>query len=204
MACPEETPAGSSPGEITLLLVKWKQGDPGAFDRLMPLVYPHLRRIASAYIEKEREPGVLQATALVHEVYLRLIGQRKAEWADRAHFYTFAAKVMRSILTDHARGKVARKRGGGAEHVPLNDQIPWVDIGGESMIDLNRALHDLEAVDPRKAHLVELRYFLGCSAEEAAEIMHVSKATVDRELKFARSWLYRSINGDRVFCAGTV
>jgi len=187
----------SPPGEITQLLLQWKQGEPDAFDRLMPLVYPHLRQIASAYIRRERNPGVLQATALVHEVYLRLIGQKKADWADRAHFYTFAAKVMRMILMDHARSNDAQKRGGGAEHIPLNDQIPWIKIGGESMMELNRALDKLEAIDPRKVQLVELRYFLGCTAEETAEVLQVSKATVDREAKFARSWLYRSIHGDR-------
>jgi RNA polymerase sigma factor (TIGR02999 family) len=184
----------SSSGEITLLLHKWKQGEPDALDRLMPLVYPHLRQVAAAYIRRERDPGVLQATALVNEVYLRLIGQEKAEWADRAHFYTFSAKIMRMILTDHARSDDAQKRGGGAEHVPLNDQIPWIKIGTESMIDLNRALDDLEAIDPQKVQLVELRYFLGCTAEETAAIMQISKATVDREMKFVKSWLYRRMS----------
>jgi RNA polymerase sigma factor (TIGR02999 family) len=192
----------SSPGEITRLLLKWKQGEPDAFDRLMPLVYSHLRQIAAAYIRRERNPGVLQATALVHEVYLRLIGQKKVEWADRAHFYTFAAKVMRMILTDHARSNDAQKRGGGAEHVPLNDQIPWIKIGHESMIELNRALDKLEAIDPQKVQLVELRYFLGCTAEETAEVLQVSKSTVDRDAKFVRSWLYQCINGDRSASAG--
>jgi len=184
----------SHTGEITLLLRKWEQGEPGALERLMPLVYPHLRQVAGAYMRREKDPGVLQATALVNEVYLRLINQQKAEWADRAHFYTFAAKVMRLILTDHARSDDAQKRGGGAERVPLNEQIPWVEIGSEAMIDLNRALDELEAIDPRKVQLVELRFFLGCTAEEAAEIAQISKATVDRELKFAKSWLYRRVN----------
>jgi len=188
----------SSPGEITLLLLEWKQGQPAAFDRLMPLVYPRLCQIAASYIRRERNPGVLQATALVHEVYLRLIDQKKADWADRAHFYTFAAKVMRMILTDHARTTDAQKRGGGAEHVPLNEQIPWVEVGGESMIELNRALEELEAIDPRKVQLVELRFFLGCTAEETGEILRISKATVDRELKFAKSWLFRRITGGGV------
>ncbi len=183
----------SSSGEITLLLRKWKQGEPDALDRLMPLVYPHLRQVAAAYIRRERDPGVLQATALVNEVYLRLIGQEKADWADRAHFYTFSAKIMRLILTDHARSDDAQKRGGGAEHVPLNDQIPWVRIGSESMIDLSRALDELDAIDPQKVQLIELRFFLGCTAEETAEIMHISKATVDREVKFVKSWLYQRI-----------
>ena len=187
----------SSPGEITRLLLRWKQGEPDALELLMPLVYPHLRQVAAAYMSGEREPDVLQATALVHEVYLRLITQKKAEWADRTHFYTFAAKVMRRILTDHARTKDAQKRGGGARRVPLNDQIPWIQIGSESMLDLNRALDDLEAIDPQKVQLIEIRYFLGCTAEETAEIMQTSKATVDRDAKFVRSWLYRHIRGDK-------
>jgi RNA polymerase sigma factor (TIGR02999 family) len=186
-----------SSGEITLLLRKWKQGEPDVLDRLMPLVYPHLRQIAAAYLRRERDPGVLQATALVNEVYLRLIGQQKADWEDRAHFYTFSAKIMRMILTDHARSDDAQKRGGGAEHVPLNDQIPWVRIGSESMIDLNRALDELEAIDPKKVQLVELRFFLGCTAEETADIMQLSKATVDREVKFVKSWLYRRIGASK-------
>ena len=188
---------GSSSGDITRLLLQWKQGDPQAFDRLMPLVYPHLRQIAAAYIRRERNPGALQATALVHEAYLRLVKTRKAGWEDHAHFYTFAAKVMRLILTDHARSGDAQKRGGGAQRVPLNDQIPWIQIGSESMLDLNRALDELEAIDPQKVHLIELRYFLGCTTEEAAGILHVSKATADREMKFVKSWLYRRICGER-------
>ena len=183
----------SSSGDITLLLRKWKQGETDALQQLIPLVYPHLRQVAAAYIRRERDPGVLQATALVNEVYLRLLGQQKADWVDRAHFYTFSARMMRRILTDHARSEDAEKRGGGAERVPLNEQIPWVQIGGESVLDLNRALDELEAIDPQKVQVVELRFFLGCTAEETAEIMRVSKATVDREVKFVKSWLYRRI-----------
>jgi len=185
------------PGEITQLLLEWKQGKPGAFDRLMPLVYPHLCQLAAAYIRGERDPGVLQATALVHEVYLRLIGLRRPDWVDRAHFYTFSAKVMRRILTEHARSNVRQKRGGGAEHVALHDQIPWLQVGDESTIELNRALDELEAIDPQQVHLVELRFFLGCTAEETGEILRISTATVNREVKFARSWLYRRMSGER-------
>lgn len=185
-------------GEITLLLARWKDGEPSAFEQLVPLVYPHLREVAAAYIKRERNPGELQATALVDEVCMRLINQKKAGWTDRAHFYTFAAKVMRMILTDHARSNVAQKRGGGAQHLPLNEQIPWIKIGSESLIDLNRALDDLSAIDPYKVQLVELRYFLGCTAEETAALMELSKATVDRDLKFVRSWLYRRLYPDRI------
>ena len=180
-------------GEITLLLAKWKDGEPDAFDHLVPLVYPHLREVAAAYIRREKNPGMMQATSLVHELYLRLLGQRKTEWEDRSHFYTFSAKVMRMILIDHARGTQAQRRGGTAEHVPLNEDMAWVGLGSVEMIELNRALDALAQVDPGKVQMVELRYFLGCTAEETAALMKVSKATVDRDLKFARAWLYRRI-----------
>jgi RNA polymerase sigma factor (TIGR02999 family) len=187
----------STAGEITQLLLRWKQGEPDAFDQMMPLVYPRLCQIAASYIRRERDPGVLQATALVHEVYLRLVDQKKANWEDRAHFYTFAAKVMRMILTDHARGDNAQKRGGGAEHVPLSEQIPWVEVGAESMVDLNRALDELEKIDPQKVQMIELRFFLGCTSEETGEILGISKASVDREVRFVKSWLYRRISRGR-------
>jgi RNA polymerase sigma factor (TIGR02999 family) len=180
-------------GEITLLLGKWKDGEPAAFDELMQLVYPHLRQVAAAYVRRERNPDLIQGTALVNELYLRLLNQKKASWEDRRHFYTFAAKVMRMILIDHARETQAQIRGGGLERVPLSDDLGWVNIDSPEMLDLNRALEELAALDPQKVQLVELRYFLGCTAEETASVMEVSKATVDRELKFIRSWLYRRI-----------
>ena len=185
-------------GEVTLLLAKWREGELSAFEQLIPLVYPHLHRVAAAYINRERNPGELQATALVDEVCLRLINQKKADWADRTHFYTFAAKVMRMILTDHARSNCAQKRGSGVRHVPLNEQIPWVKIGSESLLDLSRALDELSAIDPYKVQLIEMRYFLGCTAEETAAMMQVSKATVDRDLKFIKSWLYRRVHPDAI------
>ena len=183
-------------GEITLLLAKWRDGEPSAFEQLMPLVYPHLREVAAAYVRRERNPDVLQATVLVHELYLRLLNQKKAVGEDRAHFYTFAAKVMRMILIDHARGNQTQMRGGGTQRVPLSDDLPWVDIGSAELLDLNRALEELGELDSYKVHLVELRYFLGCTAQETADLMQVSKATVDRDLKFIKSWLYRRVYPD--------
>jgi RNA polymerase sigma factor (TIGR02999 family) len=159
----------------------------------MPLVYPHLREVAGAYVRRERNPDVLQGTVLVHELYLRLLNQRKVDWEDRRHFYTFAARVMRMILIDHAREMRAQARGGGQERIPLSDDLAWIDIGSAEMLDLNRALDELGMLDAGKVQLVELRYFLGCTAEETADLLHVSKATVDRDLKFIRSWLYRRI-----------
>jgi RNA polymerase sigma factor (TIGR02999 family) len=183
-------------GEITLLLTKWKEGDPDAFENLVPLVYPTLREIAASYVRRERNPGVVQATSLVHELYLRILDQKKAHWNDRAHFYTFSAKVMRMILIDHARGNQAQRRGGGAEHIPLSDDLPWVGIGSVELIELNRALDALALVDTQKVQLVELRYFLGCTADETAELMNISKATVNRDLNYARAWLYKRIEPD--------
>lgn len=190
-------------GEITLLLAKWKDGEPSAFEQLMPLVYPHLREVAAAYVRRERNPDVLQATALVHELYLRLLKQKKADWEDRRHFYTFAAKVMRMILIDHARENQTQVRGGGVQRVPLSDDLPWVDIGSSELLDINRALDELGQLDSYKVQLVELRYFLGCTAEETASLMQVSKATVDRDLRFIKSWLYRRVYPEGAENAGT-
>jgi len=183
-------------GEITLLLAKWKDGETSAFEELMPLVYPHLREVAAAYVRRERNPDVLQATSLVNELYLRLLNQKKAAWDDRRHFYTFSAKVMRMILIDHARGNQAQMRGGGMQRVPLSDDLAWINIGSPELLDLNRALESLAELDPYKVQLVELRYFLGCTTEETAALMDVSKAKVDRDLKFIKSWLYRRIHPD--------
>lgn len=160
----------------------------------MPLVYPHLREVAAAYIRRERNPGFMQATALVHELYLRLLNQNRTALKDRVHFYTFSAKVMRLILIDHARSNHAQRRGGGIQHVPLSDDLPWVNIGSPEILQLGIALDELQEIDPYKVQLVELRYFLECTADETAELMQVSKATVDRDLKFIKTWLYRRIN----------
>lgn len=184
---------GAAGGEITLLLSRWRDGESDAFEQLLPLVYPHLREVAAAYMRRERNPGAMQATVLVHELYLRLLKQNRTALADRAHFYTYAAKVMRLILVDHARETNAQSRGGGLQRIPLSDDLSWVEIGSPEMLQLNIALEKLEMLDPRKAQLVELRYFLGCTAEETAGLMNLSKATVDRDLKFVRSWLYQRV-----------
>jgi len=180
----------SDAGNITVLLRKWSAGDAEACDELMPHVYPHLHQVAAAYLRREPGNHTLQPTALVHELYLRLLQQRKPDWGDRAHFYAFAAKVMRRILTDHARATHADKRGAGLQHVPLCDEVPWVNLNSVDVMDLNRALDELEAVDPRKVRLVELRYFLGCTLAESAEFLAISTATAERDLTLARTWLY--------------
>jgi len=180
-------------GDITVLLRKWTAGDAEACDQLMPHVYPHLHQVATAYLRRESEGHTLQPTALVHELYLRLLQQRKPDWNDRAHFYAFAATVMRRILMDHARAAHAGKRGSGLPHVPLCEEIPWVNLNSADVLDLNHALDELDAVDPRKARIVELRYFLGCTVVEAASILNISVATAERDLTMARTWLYAKL-----------
>jgi RNA polymerase sigma factor (TIGR02999 family) len=183
-----------SSGEVTLLLRQWREGDPAAFDSLLPLVYNQLRAIADSYLRRERPGHTLQATALVNELYLKLVNQRKAEWNDREHFLTFAARLMRMMLIDHARGLHRERRGNGTQKVPLHEEMAWLDARGEEMLSLEQALRDLELLDKNKLRAVELRYFLGCTAEETAEIMGSSKATIDRELRFARNWLYAKLH----------
>jgi RNA polymerase sigma factor (TIGR02999 family) len=184
---------GPQDGEITQILSKLRSGESEAFQSLVPLVYPHLRQIAAAYIRRERSPDVMQATCLVHELYLRLQAQKNTEWKDRAHFYTFSSKMMRLILIDHARANQAQRRGAQAEHIPLSGDLPWVSFGSPELIDLDNALDVLAEMDMTLVKTLELRYFLGCTVEETAEIMGVSVATVKRDIKFAKSWLYRQI-----------
>ncbi|HEX3744763.1 MAG TPA: sigma-70 family RNA polymerase sigma factor [Bryobacteraceae bacterium] len=183
----------SERGDITQLLHEWRSGRPEALQQLIPLVYPDLKRIASGYLRHEQPGHTLQATGLVHELYLKLCNQREANWLDRSHFYTFAAKVMRMLLTDHARHNLRQKRGGDQDRVPLNDQLPWVNLNSPEYIDLDAALDELEKIDPRKSQVIELCYLLGCTDSECAEILHISRATVERDLNFARGWLYRRL-----------
>lgn len=157
----------------------------------MPLVYPRLQAMAGSLARHEQQ-DTLQATAIVHEVYLRLLKVRHLELADREHFFSFAARLMRLILVDHARTRGARKRTG--IRVPLHEEMRWVSVDSEEVVALNHSLEDLAAVDPQKVQLVELRYFLGCTAEEVAELTNQSKATVDRHLQLARAWLFRRLN----------
>jgi RNA polymerase sigma factor (TIGR02999 family) len=132
----------------------------------------------------------------VHELYLRLCNQREANWEGRAHFFTFTAKIMRMILADHARRNQRDKRGGKSEQVPLTDQLPWVDLNGPEYLDLDRALEELDRIDGRKVQMVELCYLLGCTTRESAEILQISVPTAERDLKFARGWLYRRLRSD--------
>jgi RNA polymerase sigma factor (TIGR02999 family) len=177
------------------MLERWREGDPEVLENLIPLVYQQLHRIARGYMRRERDDHTLQPTALVNEVYMRLLNQRKITWHDRGHFFTFAARMMRNILKDHARAHLADRRGGpNAIRLPLSDDVAWVATSSAEILDLNRALDRLEQLDQRKAHLVELRFFLALTMEETAEVLSISVATAERDLKFSRSWLFHELN----------
>jgi RNA polymerase sigma factor (TIGR02999 family) len=180
-------------GEITEVLRGWGLGDPAKLTELMPLVYDQLHALAQAAMSRERPDHTLQPTALVHELYCRLTRQRGGNWKDRNHFYTFAAGMMRRILTDYARYRSAEKRGGDSPRVPLSDQLPWLGNSRDEVLAIDQALSALGRLDPRKAQLIELRVYLGCTAEQAAEAMGISKATADRDWTMAKSWLYRQL-----------
>ena len=182
-------------GDITILLEQWRSGDAGAFDRLAPAVYDHLHQVASGYLLNERPGHTLEATGLVHELFLRLLKSQSVSYQDRTHFYTFAAKVMRRILVDYARRGKAQKRGG--ERVVLADALAWMDPGSADMLDLDAALDELGALDEFKVHVLELRYFLGATGEETAELLGVSKATVDRAMRFSITWLHSRLTQPR-------
>jgi RNA polymerase sigma factor (TIGR02999 family) len=177
--------------EITTILEQWGQGDRTAIERLTPLVYPQLRVIAAGYLRRENRGHTLQATGLVNELFIKLLGRREARFENRAHFFALAAKLMRMALIDHARGAHAEKRGGEVAPIPLHDEIPWVDAGGPEMLDLDIALSELETLDEEQARMIELRFILGCSVEETAEALGVSKSHVDRKVRLARAWLFQ-------------
>src|SRR5687767_5540771 len=180
-------------GEVSGLLHAWGQGDNQARERLMPLVYDELRRRAAAHLRRERLEHTLQPTALVHEAYLRLVGQERVVWQNRAHFYGIAAQMMRRILVDHARGHRRRKRFGVAVKVPLDDRIGAAEPPDLELLLLDQALDELTAIDVRQGQIVELRYFGGLSESEVAEVLAISRSTVTREWLIARGWLYRRV-----------
>ena len=175
-------------GEITLLLRQWNGGDATALDPLFELVLPQLRQIAGCLFRGERPANLLQPTSLVNELYLKLVKQRQLCFEDRGHFFSLAARLMRRVLLDHARLEGRQKRHG--IPVPLHDELAWVDATSADVLDLDRVLDELEAIDQRKCRMVELRYYLGFTADETAELLNTSKATVDRDLKFVRAWLF--------------
>jgi RNA polymerase sigma factor (TIGR02999 family) len=162
-------------------------------ERLFELVYPHLRQISGALFRSERPENLLQPTSVVNELFLKLIRQRSLRFEDREHFYSLSARLMRRILIDQARSQKRQKREGGMA-VPLEDNLAWIDARDVELIDLDRVLSELEQLDPRKCRMVELRFFLGFSAEETAELLSTSKATVDRDLRFVRGWMYERLH----------
>ena len=182
------------PGEVTRLLNAWSAGDREALERLLPLVYGELRRCAGAYLRRERAGHTLQPTALVHEAYLKLVGGAPISWKDRAHFYGVAARAMRQVLVDHARAHAAGKRGAGQFLVGL-DAAASASTPPRSLdlLDLDRALSKLAALDERQSRLVELRLFGGLTIEESAEVLKVSHMTVSRDWKHAEAWLQREM-----------
>jgi len=183
-------------GEVTELLVKWSEGDADALDQLLPIVYAELRRIADAYLRRERSGHTLQATDLVHEAYLRLIKAQGLEWQNREQFFGISANLMRRILVDHARTATAVKRGGTAPNLPLDESLTISGESGANLLLLDAALNKLALIDAQAARIVELRYFAGLTIEETAEILKTSPMTVKREWATARAWLHREIAGD--------
>jgi len=184
-------PAGSAP--VTELLLRWKAGDREGLDQAVPLVDHELRRIAHRAMRGEREGHTLQTTALVNEAYLRLVDQSRVNWQNRAHFLGIAAALMRQILVDHARRVCRAKRGGGVRHLPLDEGLAYSPAMSESVLMLDEALTRLAAFDPRKARVVELRYFAGMSVEEAAEALSVHPNTVIHDWGLAKAWLKREL-----------
>jgi RNA polymerase sigma factor (TIGR02999 family) len=180
-----ETPLSS---EITGLLHRWKEGDVEALSQAASLAYDELRAIAGGFLRREAPGHTLQATGLVNELYLRLARQKSVQFESRRHFYAFAAFLMRRILIDHARQAATAKRQG--VRVPLHEEMAWVNAAGEDVIALDHAIEELGALDDRKARVVELRCFLGCTIEETAEVLGVGHSTVEREFQFAKTWLF--------------
>ncbi len=190
--------AESSKEQVTQILQSAGREDPGAANQLLPLVYEELRRLAQKQMANERPGQTIQATALVHEAYLRLVGSPNLEWESRAHFYASAARAMRQILVDRARRRQAVKHGGDRRRVGLEPlEIACEDsafVGAEQLVALDEALDGLERVDPRKARIVMLRYFAGLTIQETARALNLSRTTVKDEWQFARAWLFSEMD----------
>lgn len=182
------------PEGITQLLVDWSKGDQKALDRLMPLVYSELRRLAGNYLRRERQNHTLQPTALVNEAYLRLVDQKSAHWQNRAQFFGVAAQLMRRVLVDHARARLADKRGGSdQQRLSITSAEKLVKHPELDLLALHEAMEQLAALDRQQERIVELRFFGGLSIEETAEVLGVGHATIERDWKMARAWLRRKL-----------
>ena len=178
---------------ITRLLIDWSHGDEKALEMLTPLVYQELRRLAASYMRRERPDHTLQSTALVHEAYVRLVDQR-VEWKSRSHFFGIAAQMMRRILVDHAKQHKSAKRGAGIRPVTLDEPLLVAPQASLDIVALDDALCALNAIEPQRARIVELRFFGGLTNEETAEVLAISPATVQRQWSGARAWLYHEVN----------
>ena len=181
--------------DISHLLRAWSAGDSGALDQLTPVVYDELRRLARHYMRNEKPGHSLQATALVHEAYTRLVDYKRMKWQDRAHFFAVSAQVMRRILVEHAR-RDNLKRGKGIRHISLEETAIVRNRADPDLVALDDAMNALAAIDPRKVQVVEMRFFGGLSVEEIAELLNVSEVTVKRDWKAARLWLYRELSAE--------
>ena len=187
---PDRVPAG----EITALLIAWGQGDRAAFDQIFGLLYPELHRLARAQLAMAGRRGTLSPTGLIHEAYLKLAGQSRLRLEDRGHFFSLAARVMRQVAVDLARQRAAQKRGGGVGQVPLDEAGLAIEERAAEIVALDEALGRLEALDPRLARIVELRFFAGLSVEEAAEALALSERTVKRDWQKARAFLFSELH----------
>src|SRR5882724_5321736 len=185
---------GGGGNDVSTLLRAWSGGDHGALDLLTPIVYKELHRLAIRYMKGERSGHSLQATALVNEAYMRLADYKRMQWQDRAHFFAVSAQVMRRILVEHAR-RHNLKRGGGVQHVSLEEAVVVAGAQDTDLIVLDDAMNALARIDPRKVQVVEMRFFGGLSVEETAEVLKVSPVTVKRDWRGARAWLYRELTG---------
>ena len=184
-----------APANVTQLLAEWRKGDETAFEQLAPAVYERLHSIAESYLRGERPTHTLQATALVNELFLRLLKNSSIQYASREHFYAFTAKLMRRILVDYARKDVAKKRGERAEPIMLAPELAWVDAASPELLDLDDALTKLAELDPAKVRTLEIRFFLGATSMETADLLGQSRARVDRDVNFALSWLHQRLRG---------
>ena len=183
------------PHEITQLLAEWSSGNQAALDKLYPLVYDELHRMAHRYMSRERKGHTLQTTAVINEAYLRLVEQRNVHWANRAHFFGIAAEIMRRILIDHARRYHYLKRGGGAQRISLDEVAVVAKERASELLALDEALDRLSSIDPRRARVVELRFFGGLENDEIGEVLKISGNTVTRDWNMARAWLHKELGG---------
>ncbi|SRR5579871_1571334 len=192
---PAVTNTDKTTAPVTALLRDWRGGDPKAGEALLPLVYQELHSVAAAYMRRERPGHTLHPTELIHETYLRLIGSELPEIENRKHFYALAARQMRQVLVDHARRHRAEKRGSGRENLPIDEAVLYSRDRAAEFIKLDDAMEALSVFDPRKARVVELRFFAGLTAEEISGVMEISPASVTRDLRFAEAWLQRELRG---------